>query len=87
MEAARSLRRYSQQLHDSLPEVAEEFGVSIADDGVREAVTSDDIVQEEPGCACGLLILMSGYEVNHFCCPIRQSQHGVVGSYIRGPWR
>ena len=87
MKATRSSSRDSQQLHDSLPEVAEEFGVSITDDGMREAVTTDDVVYEESGCVYGLLTFVRGHEVYHFGCWIRQNLYGIISSYLWGPRR
>jgi len=86
MEAAGGASRDAQVSHDALSEQTEEFGVSIANHCMREAMTADYVVDEESGGVRGIFMLVGGDEVDHLGCSIRECEYCIVGADVFRPW-
>ena len=86
METAGGTCRNAQMSHDVLPKQTEEFGVSIADHCIREAMTADNVVHEESGGVRGLFMLVGGDEMDHFGCPVSEGEYRIVGADVFRPW-
>jgi len=86
MKTAGGTCRNPQVSHDTLPKQTEEFGVSIADHCMMEAMATDNVVHEESGCVRGLLMLVGGDEVDHLSCSVSEGEYRIVGADVFRPW-
>ena len=78
-------RGNTHQLQYPLPKQPEEFRVAVTDNAPWQSVGLDHVLHEVACRVRRLFRSIGGYEVDHFCCTVRNCQDGVIGSNVRWP--